>query len=303
MKVKTALFGAGAGARMFMSNTENERDFVAIFDNDERKHGQMLGSLQIASLDTWATVDFDEIVITTQWAKDVLEQLLALGIPATQVIIPAKYLLKGPLPFEDETTRLFARQVVKELSTQAHKQHCKLMIDFGTLLGIVRDGDIIPWDDDIDFSVDKEDAESLLCVLRAFIKETGLTQVIWGLQALMVQEKVVGYLLNFENTADSEIRNFTTSFCFREISDGYSCHMPSLGMWYAPVAHFQSVEQLEWQGVKLNVPSSTKDYLIFVYGENWGTPKKHTQLSDYSHLKTIDFQLIKECLPTTHDLV
>ncbi len=41
------------------------------------------------------------------------------------------------------------------------KHEIKYFLEGGTLLGIVRDGDLLPWDHDVDISIDYSDAEKL----------------------------------------------------------------------------------------------------------------------------------------------
>lgn len=304
MKKRTLLFGAGQGARVYIKNTEQERHFIGFLDNDEGKYDRPFDGLPVYSPKNWPQLEFDEIVITTQWALDVQEQLLGdLNVPADKICLPKKSQLKTPEPFRDPATLQLARDIVLSLNQLARDRGVGLMLDFGTLLGISRDGDLIPWDDDIDFSAPEHEADAVEQVVRKFINKTPRADLRWSPERVTDRNgRVSCLLLRFKPAAASTLRPFTTSLCFREYRDGQAIHMPSLGMWYAPEKHFRSVELLDWHGKQLQVPVAHQHYLAFVYGDSWATPKQNIQLSDYAHLNETDFTAIRDAAFVTSAL-
>jgi hypothetical protein len=48
-----------------------------------------------------------------------------------------------------------------------HAGAVRWWVDFGTLLGLVRDGQLIPWDDDVDVGIEAHDLPALLAALEA----------------------------------------------------------------------------------------------------------------------------------------
>lgn len=290
MPVKTLLFGAGQGAANFMFACREERTYVGLLDNDVNKHGTAVHGLPVYSPDSIADITFDEIVVTTQWALEVYEQLTKkIGLPESKVIMPEKSKLKklNQEPFSHPPTLQLGRDIVKQISALALVQNVPLVVDFGTLLGLVRDGDIIPWDDDIDFAAPQESANKVKVLLQQFILQNA-SEVDWFIQELVDnQGQVSGYLLNFTDNKQQRVP-FTTSFSLRNIKDGQAKHMPSLGMWYAPAAHFEKSAEYLWQDCLIPVPNEYEAYLTFQYGD-WQTPKQNMQLSDYAHINSVDF--------------
>lgn len=293
MKRRTLLFGAGQGALQYMTNLSEECEFIGFLDNDEDKHGRTFEGLPIYSPKSLRELIFDEIVISTQWALDVQNQLLnELNVPPSKVILPNKNQLKKATPFVNPSSLLLGRHIIVSLNAMAMKQSIPLVADFGTLLGLVRDSDIIHWDDDIDFSVPLDFADSVENLLLAFVR-VDTSKVRWKVERVEGKNNnFVGLLLKFDDP-DGLHAEFTTSVCFRELVDGKSVHMPSLGMWYSPEKHFNDIDTLSWRGESVQVPSEYKEYLTFQYGD-WNVPKKDIQLSDYANLQKIDFADVQQ---------
>ena len=103
MKIKTLLFGAGEGSEQFIINEQKSRTFLAYVDNNEKRYNTKFNDLQIISPKDIENFDYDEIVITTQWAREVKKQLLnELKIDENKIIVPKKSLLKKPQPFQNQ---------------------------------------------------------------------------------------------------------------------------------------------------------------------------------------------------------
>ncbi|MCM1010465.1 MAG: LicD family protein [Fusobacterium sp.] len=69
----------------------------------------------------------------------------------------------GPL----RITQLANYQLLKEVDAYCRKHGLKLWLSFGTLLGAVRHGGFIPWDDDIDVEMLREDYEKLIELINS----------------------------------------------------------------------------------------------------------------------------------------
>ena len=295
MKIKTLLFGAGEGCSRFIQNELAKRDFLAIIDNNEERKGSLFYGVKIISPTQIKDFKYDEIVITTQWVKEVQKQLINdLKIDKNKIFIPTKESLKKPKPFLDKATIDLAKDILKTISQNAYNDDVELFVDTGTLLGIVRDNTIMPWDDDIDFAFNISNTKNIDFDIKLWVTkvlEKSDLPVSFDISALVDKSgTIVDIAIDFK----SDIYNpFRTSINIRKDIDGNSVELSALGLYYAPSKYFSKYELIEWEGVKLKVPYKYKDYLTFVYGD-WKTVKKSITMTDYNHLGDVSFDAFKE---------
>jgi hypothetical protein len=292
--IKTILFGAGEGCSQFINNEQKTRDFLAIADNNSQRWGTYKNGVVIINPKDIQDLNFDEIVITTQWIQEVKEQLLLSGVEEEKIIIPNKNLLKKYKPFLDVKTHEIATKLLKYIADKAYRDNVELFVDTGTLLGIVRNSMILPWDDDIDFAYDITKEKNKNFNILEWIRE-----VLKGIMTLCTYDEVV--TLNSDDMIvdisydcySLNIKPFRLSINIRKNIEENSVELASLGLFYAPASFFAYADIYEWDGVNLQIPNNHKEYLTFVYGD-WEEEKKELTLADYNHTGNVDFQTIQE---------
>jgi phosphorylcholine metabolism protein LicD len=58
------------------------------------------------------------------------------------------------------------KEQFNEIIDLLNEKHVPYYVDCGALLGIVRDGDLLPWDNDTDLAINAEDTEKLTSVIK-----------------------------------------------------------------------------------------------------------------------------------------
>ena len=145
----------------------------------------------------------------------------------------------------------------------------------GALLGIVRSGDLLPWDRDTDLFVKYENLNEFLSVVDE-LKNSG-----WRCNVETFSENCA-----FANSSDPRVIKISDSWLsvFRGPTrmdvdiiypmDSYLCWNAARRYSRIDKFFFEGNEIIEWNGRELKVPKFYKDFLTEVYGDWSVTIKK-----------------------------
>lgn len=148
-------------------------------------------------------------------------------------------------------------KIMCEFDDVCRKYNVKYFLSEGTALGIYRDGDLIKWDDDIDFAMDEENSIKFekYCVPELILKK-------------YIYMNSISYT-NFNML--SFIKNYHTIDVDRIIK-GKKCTSKCGRLCDELFPHIQKIVFKKWRGRKWPVPSDS--YYEYLYGPDWKTPKK-----------------------------
>ena len=136
----------------------------------------------------------------------------------------------------------------------------------GTCLGVVRDNELIPWDDDVDLGsvigLNGLNERSIARVAAAF-RDNGYFAKVEGND----------HYINAAMTKSSIRMDWA---CYRIIGDNIF-HYPGIRL---PVRLFTQLKEIEFIGEKFLVPNPPEEYLRIKYGPSWMTPKKLEWVKD-----------------------
>jgi hypothetical protein len=290
---KIVLFGAGKSGGLFIEQNR-ELNILAVADNDPGKQGGEFNGYPIIAAEQIAEAGCDVLVITSVWSDSILKQLAELGLGYIPTVIPGKREMKGMRdihPFSHPVTRQLAEDLVVVLSAMTDAAGIDLYLDFGTLLGAYRDGGFIPWDDDIDFSVNAGQFERLVELVRENRAALPVLEgVQWRMEVIATHGVDFAIRITCENVGEDEvIIPFETDIARRVRRDGSAVVIGAMPEWFCPEQHFDGFDQVQLFGTTLKAPSDALGYLDFVYGE-WRVPKKDMSFADYNNSGEVLFE-------------
>lgn len=302
-KLRVIGFGIGTSCKDYLKSYSDEHDIIALCDWDENTHGTQRYGYDIVNPHTLDFSKIDKILILSFYVKEIIEQLKErCNIDTNKIIIPPKYKIKGmKLPFEDPKTKEFARSMVFFFMDLAEREGIEIFIDFGTLLGIARGGDLIDWDDDIDFAIKEQDAKKMAEILfKLKDKLPENDKIKWESNIGKDSEGNIWSLsLKVKNKNEMVYRPFNISFGIKKFYKNRAISM-NFKFLSAPEEHFKEKTTIAFFGKSLRAPYNYKDYLTLLY-DDWKTPQVYTFASEYgtSHQAPIEPEVKVEILKTT----
>lgn len=179
---------------------------------------------------------------------------------------------------------------LKDVMSVFNKYNVRAFLSYGAVLGAVRDGDFIPWDDDIDIDViDKIDIQTRKAIGGTLadlgFKFQPISFNVFGRMELTAVNDNVGCA--YDGDGDTGIivcqRNFKFSiFFYKEEDDEYVCipKINSLKLISNLKKFYNKPEYVKLHREKFLTPGPLKEYLTYMYGD-WKTPIRDKHAPQY----------------------
>ena len=179
------------------------------------------------------------------------------------------------IPMRRRRLQKHGLKTLEHVHSVLSRNNIKYFIDFGTLLGFVRENGFIKHDDDIDLSIYPGQSIRPCELLKCFL-DNGFTYV----HAFSVREKIYEFTVRDTN-------QLTVDVFFPRITDEPGVMAGPDIFWDSereypsetantilePRYHIPSgVKLRDFNGVKVSIPESPDKLLVDEYGDNWQTP-------------------------------
>jgi hypothetical protein len=153
-----------------------------------------------------------------------------------------------------------AEQLMREAKAAFDQHGVVFFLRQGTCLGAVRDGALIPWDDDLDLGsiIGLHGFTEALIDPVAETLRAGGAYVEVAREGLYTSVKIFKYRIRIDWQ------------CYRVV-DGTIAHYPGVPF---PVHLFEELTPVDFIGDQYLVPSPPDEYLTLKYGPDWRTPKR-----------------------------
>lgn len=157
----------------------------------------------------------------------------------------------------------------KEVTDLFNELGIKYCLSHGTILGVRRDGDTIPWDDDVDLAIFSDDRPKLP-EARKRLRELGFYVPDEG-----DPTKPVDPSSNMPYYDFVAIKNGEKVECWIfDKEERFYVYDPKREGLAITADHFNSFSKIVWRGVEFNAPNDVDGFLTKMYGPTWKTPDK-----------------------------
>lgn len=171
---------------------------------------------------------------------------------------------KGRLHYKQKNIYLGIKQIDRDIAFEnmeivvhiLREAGIRVSPAYGTLLGVIREGNFIEWDEDIDFFVLSEDKDKLLDALWEMIAK--------GFE--LVRELRCGHLYSVMRNGEY-IDFYIMDRISPEIRTGY-------GDLFMFEKYLTDLVDYNFRGLTISVPREYEECLEFLYGD-WRTPIKY----------------------------
>ena len=150
-----------------------------------------------------------------------------------------------------------------------NQKRVKYWLEAGTLLGIIRDGDLIPWDYDADLGILADSAAEIMKLRFDFLPNYWIKKRRIQSQWIPGDMRAIKVKTTWEKI--KQINFHVDLFCVYPMQDKYRW-VDSNALKHVDRKYYDTLSTIEWEGRTINIPNHTEEYLSLRYG-NWQIPE------------------------------
>ncbi len=266
------LWGAGTGATNWLKRFQSPDVRYIIVDQSSHKHGSTHAGCLVVAPTRLQELSPQRVVITVSDVEDPLEFLRSVGFDQERIDIPAKSTLSDDAFFNKKDAE-DALEWTQTFLNDCENAGFEPMVEYGALLGLVRSGELIPWDNDLDVSFPVEQRLELLSFLREWAGKNCSSESESENWSRETVESV--------SVRDDTKKYFLDVFFRWDINDGLSMSTmasPGSGVIARSILYPRRALSGRWGFMGPNQPV---EYLSAMYGSAWRIPRRDFTFQDY----------------------
>lgn len=278
---KIVIFGTGAAGRAIYRAVKDDFSVVAFVDNNRAKQGSQFDSVEIYSVESLVNLDYDSVYLGGIWADEMEEQLRALGVDESRIIV----LEEKDISFSTPSREVATDEVMKALDEYFKQIKMDYFLCNSGLISLLR-GNPLSIVSDVDLYVmNYADLEYLARELpHALGQKYGLNIRYVDGEAAVRSDGQIKRICVVNKESESIAIDIGL---FDEYGDFMVCDYDDGRFFYFPKEIFEGgFTRLEYRGFELNVLKKYDEYLQFMYGKNYLEIPKRFSSNDYLNLKT-----------------
>lgn len=288
------LFGASEFGKKTFQRYKNKKNIniVAFSDNDISKHNKKFLNTKVVSPLELLSLNYDEIIISSMYDDEIFDQLIELGIKKELISVSA--VINNHTPFGEGERLDMAHELLLFICDLFNKNSIEYHLDHGTLLGIIRDKTLLPWDKDIDFAMPSNEMDKILNILentlRHFnskycknnnwsynLRDDGVIRID---KDFIFKQKTIKI---FNDYNEKLTNGFDLDIKFKnEYNQKLYWTVGNRVLVSSQEICFPSAS-IEFNNYKLKVPKDTGKYLVSLY-DNWKIPNKEWTYRQYANI-------------------
>lgn len=287
------IFGAGEFGKDAYNfyQTQNSINIIAYSDNNTAIHNTTLFDIKIIPPSAILNLNYDEIVVASSFDDEIYRQLLNMKIDSKKINILNLNNIKVQLNGDKQ---LLAEELMFALAELFNKKNISYHIDHGTLLGIIRDKSLMPWDIDVDFACQSKDKDIILETLKQFLSNYTspyCTINNWKCSlhnckiTLDKKEEQLPMVIKVFNESDDKTSN--SFFVDIELKYEHNCNL----YWMVGSRKLSALQEICFPASSfifknkiLKVPKDTQKYLTQLYGD-WTQVIKEWSYNQYANVE------------------
>lgn len=157
------------------------------------------------------------------------------------------------------------------------KYEIKYILEGGTLLGIIRENRLLPWDNDLDLTIKSPDLDKLIKARWSLWKRGFRTRIRYYKEDVGPFKKGEVKIMKIQTRKFFLFKGFTLLDVFikKRVDDKYFWTVggKKIVLKSAPANFYEELKKIDFNGYSYSIPEDVEEYLTYRYGK-WQEPKK-----------------------------